>query len=306
MTELIEKHPGRVKIWFQAVRPFSFTASAVPVLVGAALAFMYEGAVAWILLPLVVICSVLFQAGTNTVSDYYDFCNDVDKDYTHGSSRVIVDGLLKPRHVLIGGLIMFFIACAFGIVFVMFRGLPILILGIVGLIGGIFYTAKPIGYKYIALGDILVFILMGPLMVIGSFFVLTGSCNYQVIISSMPVGFLVSAILFANNLRDIKHDSEANIRTVANILGHKRARYIYYILIIAAYAVVAAMAATGFSLWLLLVFLSAPLALKVLKEAHNSIPDDAETIATLDVETAQLHLAFGVIFTVGIILGVLI
>lgn len=305
MTQMTQENKSVLEIWLQAVRPFSFTASLIPVLVGAALAFNFFGDVAWSLLPLIVLCSVLFQAGTNTVSDYYDFRNDVDKDYTHGSSRVIVEGLLEPRQVLIGGFILFAVACVIGVVFVTVRGLPILYLGLVGLAGGIFYTAKPIGYKYIALGDILVFILMGPLMVIGSFFVLTGACTKIVILASLPVGFLVAAILFANNLRDIHHDAEANVKTLANILGHTKARYIYYILIIAAYALIVIMLPAGFSPWLLLVFLSLPSAFKNIKQAHNSDPADAESIAVLDVETAKLHLLFGLLYTVAIIIGVL-
>ena len=303
MTQMTQKNKNVLRVWLQAVRPFSFTASLVPVLVGAALAFNFQSDAAWSLFPLIVLCSVLFNAGTNTVSDYYDFRNDVDKDYTHGSSRVIVEGLLKPRRVLIGGFVLFAVACAIGVVFVAVRGLPILILGLIGLAGGIFYTAKPIGYKYIALGDILVFILMGPLMVIGSFFVLTGSCTKLVILASLPVGFLVAAILFANNLRDIRHDAEANVKTLANILGHTKARYIYYTLVIAAYALVVLMLPAGFSPWLLLVFLSLPLAFKDIKLAHNSDPDNAESIAALDVKTAKLHLLFGLLYTVAIAIG---
>ena len=79
----------------------------------------------------------------------------------------------------------------------------------------LFYTGKPIGYKYIALGDFLVFTLMGPLMVIGSYYVLTGDYNTNVLYVSLPVGFLVAAILHANNLRGIVHDTQANVKTLA-------------------------------------------------------------------------------------------
>ncbi len=108
---------------------------------------------------------------------------------------------------------------------------------------GFFYTARPVGYKYFALGDALVFTLMGPLMVIGSYFVLTGSYNHAVPIASLPVGCLVAAILHANNMRDIQHDCDAQVRTVANLLGHDRARFEYYALVGGAYVAVLGMIA---------------------------------------------------------------
>jgi len=303
MTQMTQKNINVLKVWFQAVRPFAFTASLIPVLVGAALAFNFHIAAAWHLFPLVIICSLLFHAGTNTVNDYCDFLNGVDKDYIHGSSGLLVNNVLQPKQLLIASIIMFLIACLLGVVFVAVRGLPILILGLIGLAGGIFYTAKPIAYKYIALGDVLVFILMGPLMVVGSFFVLTGTCNNDVVLASLPVGFLVAAILFANNLRDIRHDEDAGMKTLAIVLGHNKARYIYCAILTAAYALVIVMLAMGFTAWLLLVFISVPAALNNIKMAHGSSAENNETIATLDVKTAKLHLLFGLLYIAAIVIG---
>lgn len=198
----------------QAVRAFSFTASMVPVFVGAMLALAYEGTVRWSLFPLVVVCSLLFHGGTNLVSDYFDFQRGVDRKDTFGSSGVLVNRLLQPRQVLHAGLLLFALGCVLGLILLAYRGMPIFVLGVIGLLGGFFYTGKPIGYKYIALGDFLVFTLMGMLMVIGSYYVLTGDYNTNVLYISLPVGFLVAAILHANNLRDIVHDTEANVRTL--------------------------------------------------------------------------------------------
>ena len=248
------------------------------------------------------------QAGTNLVSDYFDFVKGVDKDYTYGSSGVLTAGLLTPGQVLVGGLAAFAVACAIGLLFVVLRGWPILALGLVGLLGGIFYTARPVGYKYIALGDALVFALMGPLMVIGSYFVLTDSYSHAVLIASLPVGCLVAAILHANNMRDIQHDRDARVRTVANLLGHSGARLEYYALVGGAYLAVIGMIAGGLvSLWGLLVFVTAPLAIKNLRQViPQPAAPAAEAIATLDVQTAQLHLAFGLVFAAAILFGALL
>ena len=292
---------NKVKIWFQAVRAFSLTASILPVLLGAAIAMHYTGKTTWLLLPVALICSLLLQAGTNAISDYYDYKNKVDSDYTYCSSRVIVDGLLPAKSLLTAGIIAFLTASLLGVILIAARGWPVLILGVIGLLGGFFYTAKPIGYKYIALGDLLVFILMGPLMVIGSDFVLTGQFHKTALIASLPVGCLVAAILHANNLRDIKHDTQAGVKTFANVLGHKGARIEYYILLLSAYLAVAAMvAAQILSMWSLLVFLSLPVALKRIKLVHKTKPEDIISIAQLDVQTAQLHMLFCILLVTGV------
>jgi len=298
---------SKIAVWLQAVRAFSFPASLVPVFVGTALAFSSGEDVAWMLLPLVVICSVLFQAGTNVVSDYFDFINGVDKDYTYGSSRVLVEKLLEPKELLVGGLVLFATGILLGFILIALRGWPMLIIGVIGFLGGLFYTAKPVGYKYIAIGDIMVFILMGPLMVLGSFLALTGKYHHSVLLISLPVGFLVAAILFGNNLRDIKHDTQAGVKTIAALLGHTRARFGYYILIAAAYIAVILMTSFNLlSIWSLLVIISCPLAIKNIKAIKTSRPDNNEIIAMIDVRTAQLHMAFGVLFVISMFIDALI
>jgi 1,4-dihydroxy-2-naphthoate polyprenyltransferase len=307
MADDTTEQKGTLAVWFQATRAFSFPASIVPVAVGAVMAARSEGPVAWWLLPFVAVASVLMHAGTNVISDYFDYLKGVDRDYTYGGSRVLVQRLLTPGQALLGSAVLFGVACGIGLLFIAVRGWPIFALGVVGLLGGIFYTARPVGYKYFALGDALVFMLMGPLMVIGSYFVLTGSYNHSVFIASLPVGCLVAAILHANNMRDIQHDREAHVRTVANLLGHNGSRLEYYALVGGAYLSVIGMMAGGMvGLWGLLVFATAPLAAKNLRRVVHSQPQQPETIATLDVQTAQLHLAFGLLFSLAILLGVLL
>lgn len=305
MKELSEvKKVSRVRVWLQAIRVFSFPASIVPVFVGAALVIYYERPAAWGLFPLAIVCSVLLNAGANLVCDYFDFIKGVDEDYTYGSSKVIVEGLLEPKQVLTGGLIMLAAGAVLGLVFVAVRGRPMLVIGAIGLAGCFFYGGRPLGLKYIALGDIMVFVLMGPLMVIGTFLALTGGYNNGVLLVSLPVGFLVAAILSANNLRDIKHDTEAGVKTIANILGHRGARLEYYALIVGAYTAVVIMLITAvLPTWSLLVFISVPLAIKNIKTVAKCPPQNTGSIASLDVQTAQLHLVFGVLLTASILVA---
>jgi len=307
MADAVAEHRGTWAVWLQAVRMFSFPASVVPVVVGTAMAARFEGPVAWWLVPFVAVASVLMHAATNLVSDYSDYVKGVDTGDSCGGSRVLVNGLLTPAQVLVGGFVLFAAACGIGLLFIALRGWPIMVLGVIGLLSGIFYTARPVGCKYLALGDALVFIMMGPLMVIGSYFVLTGSYSHAVLIASLPVGCLVAAILHANNMRDIGHDRDAQVRTVANLLGHDRARFEYYGLVGGAYVTVLGMIAGGLvGPGGLLVFLTAPLAVRNVRRVVRSQPQQPQTIATLDVQTAQLHLAFGLLFSLAILLGVLL
>jgi len=294
---------SRLSIWVQAIRVFSLTASLIPVLVGAALA-VGRPAVAWWLLPLAIVAAECLHAGTNLVSDYFDFVHQVDKDYTFGSSRVIVEGLLSARKVFWGGLFLLAVSAGIGLVFIAVRGWPILIIGIIGLLGGYFYTAKPVGLKYLALGDLSVFVLMGPLMVVGAYLVLTGEFHHRVLLVSLPIGCLVTAILHANNTRDILHDRQAKVRTMANLLGHRGAVIEYELLVFAAYGLTAGLIVSGhISLWASLVVLSIPIAIRNLRTMRNSVANEPQSIATLDVQTAQLHLAFGILYVLDIAIG---
>lgn len=291
---------SRLSIWVQVVRPFAFTASVIPAVVAAALAMSFDGPVRWSLLPLVLAGCVLLHGGTNMVSEYFDFRKRVDRAGTV-HSNVLVDGLLPPRHVLVGGLAAFALASLVGIPLIWARGPWVLGLGLIGLAGGFFYAGRPIGYKYVAMGDPLVFALMGPLMVVGGHFVLTGGFHLAALLVSIPVGCLVAGILVANNLRDVEDDRAAGVRTLAMLLGFGPGKVEYYLLAGGAYAGVIAMVLAGvIGPWSLLVLASLPAAARNVLRLARAGAARKDRIAALDVQTAQLHLLFGVLYSVGL------
>ncbi|MBU1124963.1 MAG: 1,4-dihydroxy-2-naphthoate octaprenyltransferase [Candidatus Omnitrophica bacterium] len=293
-----------VKIWLQLVRAQFFTASIIPVLIGGLYAALYYTPILWGLFLITLLCALFFHAGTNIVSEYFDYHAGVDKPHTYGSSRVLVEGLLPARKALWAGMLLFLIGFLLGLMLVRIRGLPILYLGILGLLGGYTYTGRPFGFKYKALGDVQVFIFMGVLLVAAPFFVLTGTYYLRVFLVSLPISLLVTAILHANNLRDIHHDKEANIKTLESTLGFKKARWGYFILLPAAYLAVGAMiAAKILPLQVILVSLSLPLAAKNMGLLAKNKSGNAQKIMTLDLMTAQLHLAFGSLFIIGLLLS---
>ena len=306
-AETISSPRSQFSIWLQAIRAFAFPASVVPVLVGAMLALQYKVAIRWELFPVVILCAVLYHAATNLISDYFDYQKGVDKDYTFGSRRVVVDGLLSARQILAGAWVLFGAGIALGMILLAVRGMPMFWIGLIGLLGGYLYCGQPVGFKYIALGDVGVFALMGPMMVIGSFYALTGTFNPAIIYVSIPVGLLTAAILHANNTRDIAHDTSAKIRTFAGVIGHGAAKVEYYLLVGGAFVAVAIMVWKHIlPLWSLIVFISAPPAIKNIKAMAVSHPGKIEDIATLDVFTAQHNLMFGVLLSISIAVGALV
>jgi len=298
--------PGKIALWFRAVRPFAYSASIIPVALGGLWAFG-EGPINWINFVLAIIAGVLFHTGTNLVNDYYDFKKGVDREGTFGSSGVLVAGLMRPRQILYGGIFSFALGIALGLYLVTQAGWPILVLGIIGFLGGFFYTAGPLNYKYRAVGEVGVFIMMGVLMVLGGYLVQNRPFDWNVILFSLPIAFLVAAILQANDIRDIADDRAAKIKTVALAVGKKTAGLVYDFMVLAAFTVVVFMVAVGtVSPWALLVLITLPLGIKNMKTIHQAGGKKPASLAMMDVATAQLHLSFGVLLCLGLLLARLV
>lgn len=294
----------KLRIWLRACRALSFTASLAPVCVGAALTIYYGDKADWLLFPLVIICSLLFHAGANLINDYFDFKTGSDDNTSFGVIHVLTEGILKPNQILYAAWVSFGLGFSLGLFLAAIRGLPMLLLGAIGLIGGYCYTGRPFAFKYIGAGDILVFLLMGPLMVIGSYFALTGIFDSKVLYVSLPVGFLVTAILNSNNIRDIIRDRQINIKTFACILGEKNSKAEYFILVSASFLSIIIMILKGILPPVsLLVFLSLPLGVKNIKKVLNCQTNKPQMLALIDVETAQLQLLFVALLIVSLILA---
>ena len=289
--------------YIQAVRTFSFPASMIPCLLGAMLALLMGTSVVWWLMPFIVVSLLLLHAASNVTTDYDDYNKGVDREETMGGSRVLVQKLLEPKQMLRFGFTLFALAIVVSIPIILERGLIILLLGIIGIIGGYFYTAKPFSFKYHALGDIIIFLMYGPAIVAGTFFALTGTFSWAAVYASIPLGLLITGILQANNLRDIIHDRKANIKTLATIFGEGFAKGEYVFLIIGAYLTVVVLVLFDvLSLWSLLVFLSLPVALKNMNMIKGVTIEDTGKIAMLDAMTAQLTLMFGVLLSISLVI----
>ena len=292
---------GRVyRDWLLASRPWSFTMTFISVSVGSAVAAL-EGDISWPLYLLVLIGAVLMHAASNLMNDYEDVRSGVDDPHVPTARyrpHPLMENRLSPVQVRNAAYILYWLAAIIGIFLTVTRGQLVLWLGIIGTIAGITYTAPPLNYKYKALGEFSVFLMWGPLMVTGAYYVQLQSVSVDALLISIPFGGLVALVLLANNIRDMAYDLGKGIQTLPIVLGRRRAVLLYLALIIAAYAAVVAMSVFGpLKAWSLIVLLSAPLAVKLMRQTARDIPLDA------DAQTAKLDTVFGLLLLISQVAG---
>jgi 1,4-dihydroxy-2-naphthoate polyprenyltransferase len=293
--------PSRWRVWLEASRPFSFTASVTPVLIGSVLAAI-DGPFYWGRFFLALFGSLFIQVGTNMINDYYDYVNGVDTPETLGPSQVIQRGLLSADEMFWGGITTFAIGSVFGLILVALCGWPILALGLVSVLAGYFYTASPLSLAYIALGEATVFIFMGPVIVMGAYFVQREMFTLTSFLISLPVACLVASILHANNIRDLPSDKERGKSTLATVIGRDAANWELLGLVYGAYVITVLLVLFGYAPWPVL------LTLVTLRHAIPAarIPFGTEKIEDLNealMYTVKSHLEYGVLLIVGLVIG---
>ncbi len=291
----------RPAIWWRAVRPKSFTATTTPVLVGIALAALH-GAFAPSWAALTLLAALCIQAGTNLTNDYFDQRSGVDTSASGNPSNVIQHGLLAAKTVLWGGLACFMLGALLGIVLALHGGPIIWLLGVLGVLIGLLYTAGPFPLAYIGLGELVVFIAMGPAMVAGAYVVQTQRFHWTALAVGVPIGLLVAAFLHANNMRDITIDRAQGKRTLAARFGRSFARREYRLLVLGAYLALVLLPLLDWRLLLaaLPALFTLPTALRLVREA-----DSTEEFARLNAVlrgTAALHGRFGILWAIGVAL----
>jgi len=292
-----------LRLWWAAMRPFSFTASIIPVIAGTVLA-AFESYTWWIAL-LAFAGTVAIHAGTNLVNGYYDHKKGADSDISLGPPGTIQQGLLRPRAVRAGGVAAFFAGTVIGLVLVATTDWQILGLGVAAVLAGFLYTGAPLHLAYIGLGELTVFVFMGPVIVMGAYFVQVERWDWEPLVASLPIAFLVTAILQANNLRDIDNDRRVGKRTIATIIGRRWANREMYALLAAGYvslalaAAVDAMHRAG-----LLALVTAPAAYSIARRVNAAV--NARQMNFVLFKTAQLHLRFGALMAIGLGIGLLL
>ncbi len=292
-----------MRIWLMAARPRTLPAAIAPVLVGTAAAVEWAGR-----LPRVgaflaaLIGSVFIQVGTNLANDYSDAKRGADTADRLGPVRVTSAGLVTPRRVLSATWIAFAIAIACGIYLASVAGIVIILIGAVSIAAGVLYTGGPRPYGYAGLGEVFVFLFFGLVAVNGSYYVQLEELQALPLGLSIAVGFLATAILVVNNVRDVETDRRAGKMTLAVRMGRANAISLYRLLVLGAYLVLPiAVLAGEASAWPLLGLLSLPLAIRPLQVMGRRT--DGPSLNGALAATGALLGAFSLLVSLGLLLG---
>ncbi|MFQ5441310.1 MAG: 1,4-dihydroxy-2-naphthoate octaprenyltransferase [Thermodesulfobacteriota bacterium] len=231
----------RIKIFFLATRPQFFPAVFLPVALGASAAWESAGSFNVLYFILTLAASLLYHAGMNVLNDYFDFLNGTDNinktpltPFT-GGSRFIQRGDITPRETFILGFTLVSAGSAVGLYLAVKVSWVLIIIGGVGLFSGIFYSAPPLFFAGRGMGEFIVGLNFGVLTVLGSYLVQTGRISPEPVFASLPLSFLVSALLYINEFPDYEADRSAGKRNLVVRLGLKRARPGFCLLVAGAY-----------------------------------------------------------------------
>ena len=295
----MKKHT--LKEWFLATRPWSFPASAMPVLVTLAYLFWQQYDVCWWKGLWCVLNIVVFHAAGNTWSDYHDFKSGVDNSETAGGVA-ITSGQFEPGEIRGLSMALLVVAVVSGISIVICTGLPVLYLGL----AGFFLTLLYPFLKYRALGDVDIFLTYSLLPILGTSFVSTGEIHYGALWLSVPIGLITVAILHINNLRDMEYDKKAGISTFAMRIGAKWAVAVYGIELLLPFVWIVACALCGvFPWWSVLALIAVAPATANVKKSMRYEEGGMSAVIGLDEQTAKLQLLFGMLLFISFLVPVI-
>ena len=287
------------KTWIKTARPFSLTATISPVLVGTAVA-AYNGTFHLLNFLAALFSSLFLQVGANYFNEYFDYRYGLDSPQSLGSSTVIFRHEMTAAQVLRGGITSFAIATLLGLLLIYLAGPAIILFGLAGMIIAYFYSAKPFKFATRGLGDILVYIAMGFLMTWGAYYVQIPYWSWQAFAASIPVGFLVTAILNMNNVRDYQDDLTVHKRTLPVRFGQVFGQRFHAFLLMGSYLAVSLFVLLGLlPPYSLAVWITFPLAFNNVRAVLAATERKAFAIGIK--HTAQLHLQFGAMLALGIV-----
>lgn len=289
----------KLKYWIIAAHPWSFPASGSPALIAISYVFyMFKTGVVtdvnWVNGIIGFFGVIIFHMAGNLIGDYQDYMSGVDQLEKMGPFRVLVHKIFKPKTILIYGYVVLLIGILIGAYLFLQTGLPLLYIGLFGIISATLYYK----FKYVALGDVVIFLSFALLPMLGLVYVMTGMIDWWSLLVASPIGLLIVAILHANNTRDMLQDKEAKIKTQAMNLGLEGSQVFYQTLLLISYMLVAFIVL--FHVLHPLVFavlITIPMALKNIKLMKQASIENLAIIRFLDTHTAKLVLVFSLLFS---------
>lgn len=300
------ERPSPFRVWRVAVRPFAYSASVLPLLLGSVLALHAGVPFRWMPFLLLSLAVLFLHSSANLLNDGYDFRRGLDQTVLPGSGAV-VRGWLSVGQVHRAAAVLLCAGIICGVFLVWMTGWMLLVPGLAGMALTLGYTRKGRSLKTMGLGDVTIFAAFGLLPVCTAWWVQTGAFSWQPLPWSFPLGLLSVGILHANNWRDIERDTDRKCMTLAVRLGSAGSMRYYRVLLLAPFALVVAYVSAG----RLTAYpsISPPAALgtllclpSALKLGMRDWRDDPQMFARLDTRTARLHFLFGILLVGGILI----
>ena len=299
----------KIFCWMVIMRLPFLTATIVPILLGSAVAKSAGFPISWGWLGITILGGCLLHIGTNTSNEYFDHISGTDEaNYNYmvpfsGGSRSIQMGLISAKGMLMVSLLSFSLSAIVGIPLIIKAGNLVLWLGIIGAVSGFFYTAPPFRIaSRRGLGELLIGINFGPLMVVGSALVQTGQILPDALLAGIPIGFLVAAIVYVNEFPDHDGDKATGKNTLIVVLGPKKARFGYVLLVGCAFTSIIVMALNKtFPLLSLIALPAAWFGIKAIQTLYKYYNN--RLLQPANAGTISMHFITGLLFCIGIWLG---
>jgi 1,4-dihydroxy-2-naphthoate polyprenyltransferase len=285
----LPKHP-----WVAGARPRTLPASAVPVVVGTAVAAT-EGHVIWWRAAAALVVAVAIQIGTNYANDYSDGVRGTDTRRV-GPVRLVASGLAPPGAVRRAAIVSFGVAALAGLALAAAAGWWLILVGAACVAAGWLYTGGPRPYGYAGLGELFVFVFFGLVATVGTAYVQLERITGLAVAASVPIGLLAVALLVVNNLRDIPGDTASGKRTLAVRVGDRVTRRLYAACVLIPFALLPALAASRPGALLALAAL--PLAIVPVRRVLAG--EEGRGLIPVLGATGRLQLVFGALLAIGI------
>ena len=296
--------------WMVIMRLPFLSATIVPILVGAAVAKYAGYPVDWGWLGLTILGGSLLHIGTNTSNDYFDHTSGTDAlnyNYSNvglnGGSRSIQMGLISPKGVLTVAITSFALSAVVGIPLILKAGMPVLWLGLIGFFSGLFYTAPPFRFSSRkGLGELLIGLNFGPLMVAGSTLVQTGQLIPEAFLAGIPIGFLIAAVVYVNEFPDHDSDKATGKNTLIVVFGPERARAGYVSLVVGAFLSIVLLVLNGtFPSLILITLLASYFGMTSIQTLYKYYND--RLLEPANWGTITMHSVAGILLFIGLWLG---
>lgn len=301
-------NPSKLAAWYAATRPRVFVASFVPMGLAGVIA-VQDGVFDPLIFILSLIGVMLLQTAANLVNEYMDYVRGSDDLKEAGQSMTLKNKLLTANEVLMGAIASTVAGSLLGLFLLAQSGPWLWAIGMGGVLVAITYTAGPFPLAYNGLGEVAAGVFMGPMIVLGAYYVMeptiTGVRAWELIFISFPVMFTTAAILHANNIRDLEADRVANKRTLAVLFGREVARKEYALLLGAAYVSQIILVVTGLMPpTTLIILVTLPIARNLFTIFNTET--DVQTLHKAQGGTAKLHGRIGLLLVIGWLIWLLI